>query len=846
MPRSSLLSWRGPLAFSMIALLALAGCSGDDGERGSPGPQGEQGEQGPPGDPIGAATAAPTGDLSGEITAVSINPTTGIATVKFTVKNADGVPVTGARNFEFTAAKMITATNTKPAYWQSYINTSRLQSGGVTVLRATGERAPATEVAPGQYEYSLCTSLTAAAGFKYYGSGTEPAGSCSTTVVSRSGVLSSAAAGPVLAGLDLAFATNAVTRIGIAARDSGARYNAVIDFRPAQLPAFEAVKAAQIVTSASCGACHSGDSADRSRPWFASFHGNTRYDVALCVTCHNPSTYDSRSSTDAKWTAIDLGTMLHKLHGSAPGYSVAGRDYSHVTYPQNAPFGGVSAIGAGFNDGAAAPGVMNCRTCHDNQSPKVKPQQPADRPEADRKAWSMNISQQACGSCHDGSVATAVNFLDHFGQQTDNSICALCHADAEGKPRPVPISHATPYSTPNNPELVAGAKKVEYEISSVTVDAATGRPTVKFRVVVDGSPLDLKALPANGISIGSVNLKLAWSAPMPAPQNPAHGPAIAKPLDWNNFGSTQGRTYWNNDVSLDLGAYDQPPGVNLSTAGLIASLSGPDAQGYFTTVPGINPASPLAFPTNKGELTLRAVAMESYLSINSMNISGKAALKGVDGTASTLRRKIVDIDNCNTCHERVGFHSNAGRMDNPDYCATCHNPEITSSNIFAGTAMYTGEERYYSQKPNAFKNMIHSIHAADIRKAQNPLDPFNFIRGNPNATGGNGPMVFEDVAYPGRISNCEACHVANSYKVPASGQYAWSAIDVQPSLVAAADRASFNPALTVRQGPSAGACGSCHNSTAAAAHIAANTVIPIGESCDVCHGPGSAIESHKP
>ena len=547
MARRLLHACRGLVATSMIALLALAGCGGDDGDpgpagpAGAPGSPGPAGPPGPPGDSGGATTAPPTGSLTGAITSVSVDAA-GITTVAFSLKDAAGLPVTGATNFEFTVAKLVPATSAKPAYWQSYINRSRLATGGARVLRAAGERRVATEVAPGSYTYSFCTSLTAAASFKYYGSGTEPADACNSAAVGRSGVLDSAAATPILAGLDLAYAPNATHRIAIASRNDGTkmpRFNAVMDFVPAQLPAMLAVKANQVVTNASCGSCHAEDSANRAKLNFG-FHGGTRWDVALCSTCHNPSTFDSVNSTDTKWAVIDLGTMSHKLHASVAGYNIAGDDYSHVTYPQDAPFGGVGAIGAGFNDGLTAPGVMNCRTCHDNQNPKVKAQQPADRPDADKMAWSNNISQQACGTCHDGSVATAVNFSNHFGNQADNTTCALCHG--EGRPKPVPIRHATPYPSPNNPELVAGAKKVEYDIASVTVDAATGQPTVKFRVRVDGEALNLKTLPANGIAIGALNLKLAWSAPMPAPLDPAHGPAIAKPLDWNNFGSMQGRT----------------------------------------------------------------------------------------------------------------------------------------------------------------------------------------------------------------------------------------------------------------------------------------------------------------
>jgi OmcA/MtrC family decaheme c-type cytochrome len=236
-----------------------------------------------------------------------------------------------------------------------------------------------------------------------------------------------------------------------------------------------------------------------------------------------------------------------------------------------------------------------------------------------------------------------------------------------------------------------------------------------------------------------------------------------------------------------------------------------------------------------------------------MNISGNAVLKG-DTTAATARRTIggtpmatlVDLNNCLTCHERVGFHSNAGRMGSPEYCSACHNPEMSSSNLFAGTATFPladNEPYFYRQQPNNFKEMIHSIHAAPIRDES---DPYNFIRGNPFASGGSGPMVFQDVPYPMQGADCKACHKPGTYGLPDNVRFAWSAIDAAPALVAPANAASFNPALTYRQGPATGACGSCHNSASAKAHFALNTANPIGaEGCAVCHGPGKQYEAHK-
>jgi OmcA/MtrC family decaheme c-type cytochrome len=238
-----------------------------------------------------------------------------------------------------------------------------------------------------------------------------------------------------------------------------------------------------------------------------------------------------------------------------------------------------------------------------------------------------------------------------------------------------------------------------------------------------------------------------------------------------------------------------------------------------------------------------------------MNISGNAVLKAVDTTESTVRRTIgsgkyttlVDLDNCTTCHERVGFHSNAGRMGSPEYCSVCHNPEMSSSNLFTGFATFPGadnEEFFYRQQPNNFKELIHSIHAAPIRDES---DPYNFIRANPfQTTGGSGPMVFQDVPYPMQPADCTACHKPGTYGLPDNARYGWSVVDASPALVAPANAASFNPALTYRQGPGAGACGSCHNSSSSKAHFAVNTsTATAGESCGTCHGAGKAYEAHK-
>ena len=352
--------------------------------------------------------------------------------------------------------------------WQSYINRSDAE-GTVKVLLGGPERAKPTlvDAATGTYEYAFCTPLATVSSFIYYGNPATPATNCSSTVVANAGEMTSAAWAAVQPTIDVSYQPAAPTRVTIVGRD-GSLVNVVQDFVPSALPALSATMAAEVVTNASCGACHAEDVEDRTQLLImrtkaekGGGHLGRRYQVEVCVMCHNATGFDPATSTDAAWNTLDLKALVHELHVAE--------------YPQNSPFGGVSNIGAGFAPGAnplwaqlglpGLPGVYNCRTCHDNQNAKILPFQPADRAVADKDAWKVNITQQACNSCH------VVDFTNHFGAQPDNAQCALCHGT--DRSLPVNLAHATPYSTPNNPELYPGAKSVEYAIQSVTVDAAT-------------------------------------------------------------------------------------------------------------------------------------------------------------------------------------------------------------------------------------------------------------------------------------------------------------------------------------------------------------------------------------
>ena len=303
-------------------------------------------------------------------------------------------------------------------------------------------------------------------------------------------------------------------------------------------------------------------------------------------------------------------------------------------------------------------------------------------------------------------------------------------------------------------------------------------------------------------------------------------------------------------------AYDQPLSVNLSA--IVGSLGTADADGYYTVL------LPSAYPANA---TMRSVAMESYFTfanapVGLQNISPPSIIVGEGANKPTPRRQVVDVNQCLLCHERLGFHSNAGRTDNPDQCVICHNTENTSSNLFAGyvkgspgawvaTTSADPDGFLVGEKPMNLKDLVHSLHAGcpmwieeegDCAEFTIRSNPFNFIRSNPNGGGGGaGVYRFSDIGYPARKTDCMSCHKAGTFAAVSVPNALWSVYGAEAGLAAAPGPS--NPAAMTRVGPLTSACGSCHDSAAAQAHFQQNTSFALGaEGCDVCHGPGRSVD----
>jgi hypothetical protein len=177
-------------------------------------------------------------------------------------------------------------------------------------------------------------------------------------------------------------------------------------------------------------------------------------------------------------------------------------------------------------------------------------------------------------------------------------------------------------------------------------------------------------------------------------------------------------------------------------------------------------------------------------------------------TQVTVVERISDPADCYRCHDDVQAHGARGVAT----CLLCHGlagAEDGPRYVYAGAEATDGVTI-------DFRTMLHKIHHGRRLAA-----------GSSYAVVGSGGAAhrFDTVGFPalpGGTKDCAICHGATNT--------AW---------IAPAER--VHPGATLATRSWRAACGSCHDSTAAAAHIDVNTTAAAAEACAVCHGPGRSM-----
>lgn len=573
----------------------------------------------------------------------------------------------------------------------------------------------------------------------------------------------------------------------------------------------------EVVDTDSCNSCHGKLVA----------HGS-RYDTKYCVTCHTPSTTFGLQPVDMK-VFIHKIHMGHNLPSVAAGgsYKLGNADFSDVGFPQP---------------------INNCRKCHNGETG-------AANQTSEGNNWRKVPTREACGSCHDNvNFTTGTGHL--AGAQSSNANCAQCHTEAA-----IEKVHATETKSANAPTLIVDDSGnpltvFAFDIKSVTADA-TNHPVVEFKITRDGMTFDPTAALPTDIT-GGPSFLIAYALPQGN---------VTAPADYNNLGRSAA----------------QPLTVSLANlrAGTAGTITGPDANGYYTaTFTGSN-----AWPANA---TMRAIALQGYFSqtitykgaATSFGRHTKSVVKGVTGDAQ--RRVVTENAKCLSCHESLELHG-GNRMNEVGVCVTCHNPSLSSSGRGVdpvqfmtqvnGTPPLQGSlDTYkyfypaemgppYSATPvnpllwpeesNNFKDMIHGIHGSHVRST-----PFVFVRDR--QASGVYAYDWSHVTYPNVNGNCAACHTSTGYSVnlpagalPSTQRTTSGAGESRAQVLAA--RGSVPNSTDLVSSPSAASCAGCHDGTLAKAHMQQNggalditrgsydTAGAI-ETCAVCHGAGKVAD----
>ena len=447
-----------------------------------------------------------------------------------------------------------------------------------------------------------------------------------------------------------------------------------------------------------------------------------------------------------------------------------------------------------YSDVVFTQDVRNCTTCHEESD--------ANTPEASN--WRLVANRESCGTCHDDiDWASATDGHPGGFVFTDDTQCLDCHG---------------PDATVNNGEVrTAVAHEIPGQLASDSfafnivgiTDAAVGQqPQVTFSVTdpTNGdAAYDLATAPEFGACADGTSrlaIDIGWTTD-----------------DFTNTGS-------GSDPA-------QPVSINPLIGPGCTGSAVDNMDGTYTVT------SPVAVPAGlTGSL---AAGLEGHpwvdLDGNGMpgfneriGVTNAIGYASIDGSPVLERRNAVAIDKCNDCHNRLSVHG-SNRTDKPEVCVMCHNPNATDNRQRgAGDCL---AELGADDVSVDMKYMVHAIHAGAITGYS--------VCGFRNSV-----HRYDQVVYPGRLNNCEGCHLADAYYPVEPDEILGTTISVG---------ALSDPTDDTVISPNTAACYGCHVDTLAVEHMKQNggdfeatkaadsSLISSGvETCALCHGPGASSD----
>jgi OmcA/MtrC family decaheme c-type cytochrome len=568
----------------------------------------------------------------------------------------------------------------------------------------------------------------------------------------------------------------------------------------------------EVVTSAACDRCHDAFrfGGDLSR----AFHGGAYVKGTICNVCH----YADRAN------GMDSKVLVHRIH------------HGSRSYPQD---------------------LANCTACHDPAA-------------GSPNRWWRVVNGVVCTSCHDTTSFVSpppAGMTAHSGGPTNGPTdCRLCHVEGSGaypvrrEHQPfVPIALDSIPMGGTNPDAnggcipasgawPAGVPRITYSVQGVALNA-NRNPVITFKLLRDGADVNFGAYNAatnpeiiTGPSAaspefrGSPSVQFAWAVPQDG---------IAVPVDFNASASAWIKGVWSGAVAgatlsgpdaananfytLTLGGITVPMDATLFQGGVGYSYSLTTTQPLTYFGPSLWNALPPA---------LRGLCWK-YSYINNMQVNGlvqPVPNKWVVATGFPARRAIVDNAMCNACHAQLGasptFH--VGQRNDAPSCSWCHTPNRTSSGWSANASTF-----------------IHGIHGSAKRSvgftwraACQAGSIWNAIAQQCESAGvATEPTTwYPEVGYPGRLRDCEQCHVSGSYDWSSAASAAQLPNLLWTTVGAGIHASGMATSPYVTTGQDYGGGFQYDTATGVAAEAAATTLVssPISAACFSCHDTPAA------
>jgi OmcA/MtrC family decaheme c-type cytochrome len=457
------------------------------------------------------------------------------------------------------------------------------------------------------------------------------------------------------------------------------------------------------IAQASCNTCH-GDRLAFPRN---NVHGGQRPAVAVCNTCHNPYTYDADASTPTAngWASISANVMVHKIHAGIEGYTVDGREYESVVFPD-----------------FTLAGNSNCASCHKGEPGS-----------GFGDGWNLPAGNTAvataCATCHGtGGVPVAVGIhAAEVGGRTGN--CAQCHDGslAAGYQQTPDAYHGV---SARLEELRIQREEFAFSLVSVSDAVYEGTPVVQWQVL-DGAGVPYNL--SSDISIdGGPRLHIGWGYRD----------------DWTNEGSGE-KSSFGQRQNDDNG---RPVALNVATTGDNANtVISADGLTAISTFPRLTDAE-AGQGRPYADLAAAEDGRRGFVAIHN-RVSDNGAIRQITSLVQPIilgsgvvdleeppRRNTIDAtfdvetadkrgSGCLDCHGTITAHGGGYIMDgNVQACITCHNAGSHESRNVA--ALNDREPRSVD-----FMFLMHQIHSADR----------------------------DEILYPQDVSTrCHACHAGES------------------------------------------------------------------------------------